>query len=173
MGMIGHVAHGKSTVVRSISGVQTVRFKEEQERNITIKLGYANAKIYKSHDKNCTRPGCYSSRGSLGEDSFTIKGFKYDLIRHISFVDCPGHDVLMATMLSGAAIMDVAILFIAANEPCPQPQTEEHLAAIEIMKLNHVIILQNKIDLVPEEEARKQHRDIIKFTKGTIAEGCL
>ena len=171
VGMIGHVAHGKSTVVRSISGVQTVRFKEEQERNITIKLGYANAKIYISYDKNCPRPECYSSRGSFGEDCFTMKGFKYDLIRHISFVDCPGHDVLMSTMLSGAAIMDVAILFIAANEPCPQPQTEEHLAAIEIMKLDHVIILQNKIDLVTEEEARKQHRDIIKFTKGTIAEG--
>lgn len=46
-GTIGHVAHGKSTVVKAISGVQTVRFKNELERNITIKLGYANAKIYK------------------------------------------------------------------------------------------------------------------------------
>ena len=79
VGMIGHVAHGKSTVVRSISGVQTVRFKEEQERNITIKLGYANAKIYKSHDKNCPRPGCYSSRGSLEGDTFVMKSFKYDI----------------------------------------------------------------------------------------------
>lgn len=48
VGTIGHVAHGKSTVVKAISGVQTVRFKNELERNITIKLGYANAKIYKA-----------------------------------------------------------------------------------------------------------------------------
>ena len=68
-----------------------------------------------------------------------------NLLRHISFVDCPGHDVLMATMLSGAAVMDAALLLIAGNEPCPQPQTSEHLAAVEIMKLQNLIILQNKI----------------------------
>jgi translation elongation factor EF-1alpha len=65
--------------------------------------------------------------------------------RHISFVDCPGHDILMATMLNGAAIMDAALLLIAASEPCPQPQTSEHLAAVDIMQLKHIIILQNKI----------------------------
>ena len=45
-----------------------------------------------------------------------------ELLRHVSFVDCPGHDILMATMLNGAAVMDGALLLIAANEPCPQPQ---------------------------------------------------
>jgi translation initiation factor 2 subunit 3 len=64
------------------------------------------------------------------------------LLRHVSFVDCPGHDILMATMLNGAAVMDAALLLIAANEPCPQPQTSEHLAAIEIMKLKHILVLQ-------------------------------
>lgn len=54
-GTIGHVAHGKSTVVKAISGVQTVRFKNELERNITIKLGYANAKIYKAKDSRVPR----------------------------------------------------------------------------------------------------------------------
>ena len=62
------------------------------------------------------------------------------LIRHVSFVDCPGHDILMATMLSGVAVMDAALLLIAANETRPQPQTSEHLAAVEIMKLEHFII---------------------------------
>ena len=57
VGTIGHVAHGKSTVVKAISGVQTVRFKNELERNITIKLGYANAKIYKCMNAECPRPG--------------------------------------------------------------------------------------------------------------------
>ena len=64
------------------------------------------------------------------------------IFRHVSFVDCPGHDILMATMLNGAAVMDAAFLLVAANEPCPQPQTSEHLAAVEIMKLKHMLILQ-------------------------------
>ena len=67
--------------------------------------------------------------------------------RHVSFVDCPGHDILMATMLNGAAVMDAALLLVAGNESCPQPQTSEHLAAIEIMKLQHIIILQSVISL--------------------------
>ena len=77
-------------------------------------------------------------------------------IRHVSFVDCPGHDILMATMLNGAAVMDAAVLLIAANETCPQPQTSEHLAAMEIMKLEHLIILQNKVDLIKEAQALRQ-----------------
>merc|ERR1712141_411545 len=92
------------------------------------------------------------------------------LVRHVSFVDCPGHDILMATMLNGAAVMDAALLLIDANVPCPQPQTSEHLAAIEIMKLKHMIILQNKIDLVKETQAKEQHEQILRFVKGTIAE---
>ncbi|XP_066924359.1 eukaryotic translation initiation factor 2 subunit 3, Y-linked-like [Clytia hemisphaerica] len=175
VGTIGHVAHGKSTVVKAISGVQTVRFKNELERNITIKLGYANAKVYKCDNTSCPRPGCYRSCGSNKEDSFLCerKGCsgKFQLVRHVSFVDCPGHDILMATMLNGAAVMDAALLLIAGNESCPQPQTSEHLAAIEIMKLKHMIILQNKIDLVKETQAKEQHEQILRFVKGTIAEG--
>lgn len=91
------------------------------------------------------------------------------LRRHVSFVDCPGHDILMATMLNGAAVMDGALLLIAANESCPQPQTSEHLAAVEIMKLEHILILQNKIDLVDEAAATSQHETIRKFVQGTIA----
>jgi translation initiation factor 2 subunit 3 len=57
----------------------------------------------------------------------------------------------MATMLAGAAVMDSAVLLVAANHPCPQPQTSEHLAAVEIMKLSHIIILQNKIDIIMKD----------------------
>uniref|UniRef100_A0A7S3BWG3 protein-synthesizing GTPase n=2 Tax=Prasinoderma singulare TaxID=676789 RepID=A0A7S3BWG3_9VIRI len=74
-------------------------------------------------------------------------------------------------MLNGAAVMDGALLLIAGNESCPQPQTSEHLAAVEIMKLRHIIILQNKIDLVQESAAMNQHETIRKFIKGTIADG--
>eukprot|EP01112_Ceratiomyxa_fruticulosa_P013518 TRINITY_DN3804_c0_g1_i2.p1 TRINITY_DN3804_c0_g1~~TRINITY_DN3804_c0_g1_i2.p1 ORF type:complete len:485 (+),score=112.06 TRINITY_DN3804_c0_g1_i2:230-1684(+) len=175
IGTIGHVAHGKSTVVKAISGVQTVRFKNELERNITIKLGYANAKIFKCDNPECPRPACYRSYGSAKEDKPTCErpgcGSKMTLMRHVSFVDCPGHDILMATMLNGAAVMDAALLLIAGNEFCPQPQTSEHLAAIEIMKLKHILILQNKIDLVKENAAIEQHHQILKFVEGTVAEG--
>jgi translation initiation factor 2 subunit 3 len=109
IGTIGHVAHGKSTLVKAISGVQTVRFKNELERNITIKLGYANAKVYKCQNKACPRPGCYVSYSSDKEvnprcEREGCEG-TMDLLRHVSFVDCPGHDILMSTMLSGAAVM--------------------------------------------------------------------
>lgn len=175
IGTIGHVAHGKSTVVRAISGVQTVRFKDELERNITIKLGYANAKIYKCEEPTCPEPDCYRSFKSDKEISPKCERpgcpGRYKLIRHVSFVDCPGHDILMSTMLSGAAVMDAALLLIAGNESCPQPQTSEHLAAIEIMKLKHVIILQNKVDLMREESALEHQKSILKFIRGTIADG--
>ncbi|KAG0139124.1 hypothetical protein CROQUDRAFT_10852, partial [Cronartium quercuum f. sp. fusiforme G11] len=174
IGTIGHVAHGKSTVVKAISGVHTVRFKNELERNITIKLGYANAKIYKCEESSCGRPGCYRSYGSDKEDRpmCDVQGChgRMKLIRHVSFVDCPGHDILMATMLSGAAVMDAALLLIAGNEPCPQPQTSEHLAAIEIMKLKHIIVLQNKVDLISESAAEEQYNTILDFVKGTVAD---
>ncbi|KAK2505886.1 hypothetical protein MC885_002602 [Smutsia gigantea] len=174
IGTIGHVAHGKSTVVKAVSGVHTVRFKNELERSITIKLGYANAKIYKLDDPSCPRPEYYRSCGSSTPDDFPtgILGTKgnFRLVRRVSFVDCPGH-ILMATMLNGAAVMDAALLLIAGNESCPQPQTSEHLAAIETMKLKHILILQNKIDLVKESQAKEEYEQILAFVHGTVAEG--
>ncbi|KAH8332674.1 hypothetical protein KR074_008790 [Drosophila pseudoananassae] len=197
IGTIGHVAHGKSTVVKAISGVQTVRFKNELERNITIKLGYANAKIYKCDNPKCPRPASFVSDASSKDDSLPCTrpacSGNFRLVRHVSFVDCPGHDILMATMLNGAAVMDAALLLIAGkypinlhiyvfqykypifhfsgNESCPQPQTSEHLAAIEIMKLKQILILQNKIDLIKESQAKEQYEEITKFVQGTVAEG--
>merc|ERR1711937_5358 len=117
-------------------------------------------------------PGCYTSFGSSTSDVVPHEsGGNWRLVRHISFVDCPGHDILMATMLNGAAVMDAALLLVAGNESCPQPQTSEHLAAVEIMKLRHIIILQNKIDLVKEDQAIAQMNDIKRFIEGTVAEG--
>merc|ERR1719420_1081083 len=69
VGTIGHVAHGKSTVVKALSGIMTIRFKQEKERNITIRLGYANAKVYKCDDPDMERPSCFTSFGSSSPDS--------------------------------------------------------------------------------------------------------
>ena len=93
-----------------------------------------------------------------------------EFVRAISFVDAPGHEALMATMLSGAAIMDGAILVIAADEPCPQPQTREHLAAAEVSGIKNLIIVQNKIDIVDEKRAIESYKEIKAFIKGTVAE---
>ncbi|OWR53928.1 putative heterochromatin protein isoform 2 [Danaus plexippus plexippus] len=169
-----------STAVSPVSPVKT-RFEIQQQnramlRNLTeCKCGYANAKIYKCDNPKCPRPTSFISGGSSKDDSFpclrpACTG-RFQLVRHVSFVDCPGHDILMATMLNGAAVMDAALLLIAGNESCPQPQTSEHLAAIEIMKLKHILILQNKIDLVKEGQAKEQHEQIVKFVQGTVAEG--
>jgi translation initiation factor 2 subunit 3 len=172
IGTIGHVAHGKSTIVRAISGISTIKFKTELERNITIKLGYANAKIYKCESK-CIRPLCYQSYGSATPDELPCKncGGSLRLVRHVSFVDCPGHDVLMATMLNGTAIMDAVLLLVAANEPCPQPQTTEHLFAVEIMNLDKIVVVQNKIDLVTREQAMEQYDQIQKFMRTSNVNG--
>eukprot|EP00398_MALV-I-01_sp_L67-1_P000586 gene586-82_t len=176
VGTIGHVAHGKSTVVRALSGVNTIRFKPEKERNITIKLGYANCKVYKNIEPtegngDASKPGLYCARSSTHVDEFSDDKGKWVVQRHISFVDCPGHDILMATMLNGAAVMDAAMLLVAGNETCPQPQTSEHLAAVEIMRLKHILILQNKVELVKQAQAEAQHEEIKKFVAGTAADG--
>ncbi|CAD8176779.1 unnamed protein product [Paramecium octaurelia] len=172
VGTIGHVAHGKSTLVRSVSTINTVRFRQERVRNITIRLGYANAKIFKC--PKCPEPQCYQSFSSEKESNAQCELCKevMTLVRHISFVDCPGHDILMSTMLTGAAVMDCALLIVAANMPCPQPQTQEHLVALVITKLKYVIVIQNKVDIIfrDQQAALRNYEEITRFIKGTIAE---
>ncbi len=107
-----------------------------------------------------------------GEPRLTCSKCKgnLDFLRNISFVDAPGHEILMATMLSGASLMDGACLLIAADEKCPQPQTREHLAALDIAGINRIIIIQNKIDAVSKDQALINYNQILDFIKGTVAE---
>jgi translation initiation factor 2 subunit 3 len=163
IGTIGHVDHGKTTLVEAMTGVWAARHSEELRRGITIKLGYADAPIYKC--PKCEPPQSYSTQSTCPHCSSPG-----EFIRAVSFVDAPGHEALMATMLSGASVMDGAILVIAADEHCPQPQTREHLAAIEITGIKNVIITQNKIDIVDESRALESHQEIIEFVKETAAE---
>ena len=139
VGMVGHIDHGKTTLLSKITGKFTDTHSEELKRGITIKLGYADTILEKNGEK-----------------------------RYISFVDCPGHEMLMATMLSGAALIDAAILIIAANEGI-KPQTKEHLIALQAKKVDKIIIIQNKIDLVTREETEKNYKQIKEFVKNTIA----
>ncbi len=163
IGMIGHVDHGKTMLTKALTGELTDRHSEEVKRGISIRLGYADVAFYKC--KSCGEPECYTNKPTC-----PACGGECVLLRSVSFVDAPGHETLMATMLSGAAIMNGALLLVAANEPCPQPQTREHLMALSIIGVDRIVIVQNQIDLVSPEEARANHEEIRKFVKGTIAE---
>ena len=163
IGMIGHVDHGKTTLTRALTGEWTDRHSEELRRGISIRLGYADAAFYKC--PKCEEPMCYSTNKEC-----SICGEKTQFLRAVSFVDSPGHETLMATMLSGAALMDGALLLIAANEECPQPQTKEHLMGLAISGVENVIIVQNKIDIVEPAEAKENYEQIKDFLKGTVAE---
>lgn len=88
----------------------------------------------------------------------------------MSFVDAPGHETLMATMLSGASIMDGAVLVVSATETVPQAQTQEHLMALDSIGIDNIVIAQNKVDLVDNDRARTNYEEIQEFVAGTVAE---
>ncbi len=163
IGMVGHVDHGKTTLLERLSGKWTDTHSEELKRGITIRLGYADVTFRKC--PKCEGAKAYTTKEKCaGCSSDTIP------LRKVSFVDAPGHESLMATMLAGATIVDGALLLVAATENCPQPQTREHLMALEIIGIKNVIVVQNKIDLVSEEQALKNYHQIKDFLKGTSFE---
>ena len=134
IGLIGHVDHGKTSLTLALTGKWTDTHSEELKRGISIRLGYADTTIYK----------CKTHGYTIKEKCPQCKK-PCNLQRKISFIDAPGHETLMATMLSGAALMNGALLVIAANEECPQPRTVEHLMALKLGEIKNVIVVQNKI----------------------------
>lgn len=164
IGLAGHVDNGKTTLLQRISGVWADTHSEELKRGITIRLGYANATFYKTDKFKGVE--AYKTEVECKQHP----EWKCKPIKKVSFIDAPGHETLMATMLSGASIMDAALLLIAANEDCPQPQTKEHLMALDIIGIKNIIIVQNKIDLVTEKQAKENYNQIKDFIKGTVAE---
>ena len=150
----------ETTLTEALTGKLTLSHSEELKRGITIRLGYADVAIYKcpncgKYSNSAKCPYCFSDT---------------EIQRTVSFVDAPGHETLMATVLTGASLMDGAILVIAANERCPQPQTREHLTALEVVGIKNVIIVQNKIDLVSEQAAMENYNQIKEFISGTVIE---
>jgi translation initiation factor 2 subunit 3 len=162
IGTAGHVDHGKSSLTASITGVWTSAHSEELKRGITIKVGYADAAFYKC--PHTPAPAAYSTSSKC-----PVCGRETKLLRAVSFVDCPGHESLMTNMLAGAFLMDGAVLVIAANEPVPRPQTREHLQALQMLGMKRIVVAQNKIDLVTDQEAKKNREQIEKFVGGTVA----
>ena len=163
IGVVGHVDHGKTTLVNAITGTWTDRHSEEVKRGISIRLGYADSTFYRCG--SCQGADAYSTKQVCPVCGGTGTPF-----RSVSFVDAPGHETLMATMLSGSALMDGAMLVISASEKCPQPQTKEHLMALELVGIKKIVIVQNKIDVISQKEAIENYGQIKAFIKGTIAE---
>lgn len=145
IGIVGHIDHGKTTLLERLSGKWASLHSEELKRGITIKLGYADIVLY-------------NENGVYNKDNGTP-------VRQVNFVDAPGHEMLMATMLSGAAMMDAAILVVSAQEGI-KPQTREHLMALQAKKIANLIVVQNKIDLVTVEQAKKNYQEIKDLLKG-------
>ena len=112
IGLVGHVDHGKTSLTEALTGKWTDTHSEEIKRGITIRLGYAEATFYrcpkcKGHEQYSVTPKCQKCFSDCSP------------IRTVSFVDAPGHETLMATVLSGAALMDGALLLISAIEQYP------------------------------------------------------
>src|SRR3989344_8119194 len=155
IGTLGHVDHGKSTLVEALTGKWTASHSEELKRGITIKLGYADATIFRCEKENhfTTSAKCLAHNCDCTPE------------RTVSFVDAPGHETLMATVLAGASLMDGVLFVIAANEKCPQPQTREHLVALSIAGIKNIVVVQTKIDLITKERALESYKEIKNFIK--------
>ncbi|MBA3064948.1 MAG: translation initiation factor IF-2 subunit gamma [Nanoarchaeota archaeon] len=156
---LGHVDHGKTSLTQALSGKWADTHSEEMKRGITLRLGYADITIYR-----CEKDDYYSSTKRCPKCMEECEP-----VRTFSIVDAPGHETLMATVLAGTAIADGALLLIAANEGI-QAQTREHLMVLNISGIKNIIIVQNKIDLVTEEQALKNYKEIKELIKGTVAE---
>ncbi|MGH7636276.1 MAG: GTP-binding protein, partial [Gemmatimonadaceae bacterium] len=118
LGTAGHIDHGKTALVRALTGVDTDRLPEEKRRGITIDLGFAPLRL---------------PNGDV-----------------LGVVDVPGHEAFVRTMLAGASGIDVALLVIAADEG-PMPQTREHLAILELLRVPRLVVALTKRDLVDDE----------------------
>ena len=154
IGTQGRVANGKSSLIKALTGINPMKFTKEAEKNMTIKLGYTNAKFYKCY--KCPEPWCFQ----VNQPECIQCGNKSELKLNVSFVDSPGHNDLQATALSGASNMDFCLLVVSAD--CEQdPETNEHYKAIKILGLeNSTIVLHNKIDLVNKDVALERWEKI-------------
>lgn len=160
---LGCVSDGKSSLVRMLTGIKTQKHSSEKERNITIKLGYANCKIFKCDQ--CPIPDCYYSSDSKTEEMTCDCGEKCILVNHISFIDAPGHDALFSTLLSGINIMDYAIVVVSGKENIEsKPKLNDHLFVIKECKIDKPIYCLNKLDLLKQNKLTASTRkDDLKY----------
>ena len=134
LGTAGHVDHGKSTLIRALTGIDPDRLREEKEREMTIDLGFAWLKLPSG--------------------------------REVSIVDVPGHERFIKNMLAGVGGIDLALLVIAADEGV-MPQTREHLAILDLLRVDRGIVVITKRDLVDEELLELVQMEVKDTIEGT------
>ncbi len=160
IGTLGHIDHGKTSLTKAITGVWTDKHSESIKRNMTIKLGYADAII-----KVCKKCNEYTVSDTCKQCGGTPEPYE-----RISMLDAPGHETLMATAIAGSSVIDAILFVIAANEQCPMQQTKEHLMIINVLGIKNVIIVQTKVDIVGRDAAVEHYKQIKAFVKGSIIE---
>jgi selenocysteine-specific elongation factor len=143
IGTAGHIDHGKTALVKALTGVDADRLKEEKARGITIDLGYAYTPL---------------RTGSTNPDDI------------LGFIDVPGHEKLVHNMLAGATGIDFVLLVVAADDG-PMPQTREHLAILGLLGLNRGAVALTKIDAVAPERAAAAEAEIMALLDGTPLQG--
>lgn len=160
IGMLGHVDHGKTTLTYALTKKWTNTHSEEIKRGISIRLGYADMLVY-----FCNKCQAYRNEEKCGKCNS-----KTDFKRKVSFIDAPGHETLMTTVIAASSIIDGALFLIASNEVCPQPQTTEHLLVLNSLGIKNIVVVQTKVDLITKEKALENYKQIREFLKGTVAE---
>ena len=137
IGTAGHIDHGKTTLVRALTGVDTDRLPQEKQRGITIELGFAYQTL-----KNGQR---------------------------IGFVDVPGHEKLIHTMLTGVGSIDYVMLIVAADDGI-MPQTREHLDILKLLDIRHGLVVITRIDLVDNDRLNALENELRYFLEGSFLE---
>jgi selenocysteine-specific elongation factor len=151
VGTAGHIDHGKTTLVKALTGVDTDRLPEEKRRGISIALGYAYLDAAQTADAEAEpREGAAAAR--------------------IGFVDVPGHERLVHTMLSGATGIDHALLLVAADDGV-MPQTREHLALLSLLGIARGTVALTKCDRADAATRARRHEDIRALVAGTPLDG--
>ena len=138
IGTAGHVDHGKSALVRSLTGIDPDRLQEEKERGMTIDLGFAWLQLPSGNE--------------------------------VSIVDVPGHERFINNMLAGVGGIDLALLVVAADESV-MPQTREHLAILDLLRIKRGLVALTKRDLVDEDWLELVAADIEDLLEDTVLEG--
>jgi selenocysteine-specific elongation factor len=147
VGTAGHIDHGKTALVKALTGVDADRLPEEKLRGITLDLGYAYVPV-------------------VGSESFGSG----DSGEVLGFVDVPGHERLIHNMLAGATGIDLVLLVIAADDG-PMPQTREHLQIVDLLGIARGAVVLSKIDAVSAERLQDVHGEVDALLAGSSLEG--
>ncbi|MDO4905545.1 MAG: SelB C-terminal domain-containing protein [Lautropia sp.] len=176
VGTAGHIDHGKSTLVKVLTGVETDRLPEERRRGMSIELGYAFMPVEEaaSADRGAVAarlPDTVSPRTSLpAAVGRTSSRSDSPADHHIGFIDVPGHEKLVHTMIAGVTGIDFALLLVAADDGV-MPQTREHLAVLSLLGIDRGAVVLTKVDRVGPVRVREVRLEIENLLQHTCLQG--